>query len=210
MIRKALCLIPATAVVFGLFWTLQGMIRVAATPPDLHHQLHMVDFVRIKKEQTLVKKDRLKPKKPIPKKQPQKPKIDIKKEIQVEKKPLLQAKIDVDLPIDLSAVSALGDAYVSGSGSHDVSTSILPLSTIEPIYPKRAKMMKKEGYVKLEFTITAFGTVKDVKIVESRPAQIFDTSAKNALLKWKFKPKVVENHAVEQRAVIQIDYRLSS
>ena len=210
MIRKTLCLIPAAAVVFGLFWTLQGMIRVATTPPAMHDQMHMVDFVRIKKEQTLVKKNRLKPKKPVPKKQPKKPKIDIKKEIQPEEKPLLQAKIDIDLPIDLSAVSALGDAYVSGSGRHDVSTSVLPLSTIEPIYPKRAKMMKKEGYVKLEFTITAFGTVKDVEIVDSQPAKIFDTSAKNALLKWKFKPKVVENQAVEQRAVIQIDYRLSS
>jgi protein TonB len=210
MIRKVLCLIPAAVVVFGLFWMLESMIRVASTPPVLPDQHHMVDFVRIKKEQHLAKKERLKPKKPIPKKQPPKPKIDIKKEVQVEKKPLLNANIDLDLPIDLSAVSALGDAHVSGFGSQDVSTNVLPLSTIQPIYPKRAKMMKKEGYVKLEFTITAFGTVKDVEIVESQPAQIFDTSAKNALLKWKFKPKVVENQTVEQRAVIQIDYRLSS
>jgi protein TonB len=71
-------------------------------------------------------------------------------------------------------------------------------------------MMKKEGYVKLEFTITAFGTVKDVAVVESRPANLFDTSAKNALLKWKFKPKVIASQAVEQRAMIQIDFRLNS
>lgn len=210
MTRKALCLVPAAIVVFGLFWTLQSMIRVAAAPPVIQDRRHMVDFVRVKKEQHLTKKERLKPKKPVAKKQPLKPRIDIKKEIQVEKKPLLQANIDMDLPIDLSAVSALGDAYVSGSGSQAVSTNILPLSTIQPIYPKRAKMMRKEGYVKLEFTITAMGTVKNIHIVESNPAKIFDTSAKNALLRWKFKPKVVENQAVEQRAVIQIDYRLSS
>jgi protein TonB len=91
-----------------------------------------------------------------------------------------------------------------------VSTNVLPLSTIQPIYPKRAKMMKREGYVKLEFTITPFGTVKDVAVVESKPPKLFDNSAKNALLKWKFKPKVVASQAVEQRAMIQIDFRLNT
>lgn len=210
MIRISLSLFPALLVVFGLFWILQSMIRVASTPPVMHEQLHVVDFIRLKKEQTLVKKERVKPKKPVPKKQPLKPKVDIKKDVKVVKQPLLHANIDVDLPIDLSAVSALGDAYVSGFGTQEVSTNVLPLSTIQPIYPKRAKMMKKEGYVKLEFTITAFGTVKDVEVVESHPAKLFDTSAKNALLKWKFKPKVVANRAVEQRAIIQIDYRLNT
>ena len=210
MIRISLSLFPALLVVFGLFWILQSMIRVASTPPVMHEQLHVVDFIRLKEEQTLVKKERVKPKKPVPKKQPLKPKVDIKKDVKVVKQPLLHANIDVDLPIALSAVSALGDAYVSGFGTQEVSTNVLPLSTIQPIYPKRAKMMKKEGYVKLEFTITAFGTVKDVEVVESHPAKLFDTSAKNALLKWKFKPKVVANRAVEQRAIIQIDYRLNT
>jgi protein TonB len=196
--------------VFGLFWTLSSMIQVATMPEAKQEQLHLVGVVRLKKEPPLVTKERLKPQKPVPKKQPHKPKIDIKKEVQVEKQPLIRANIDVDLPIDLSAVSALGDAFVSGFGTQEVSTNVLPLSTIQPIYPKRAKMMKKEGYVKLEFTITPFGTVKDVAVVESQPPRLFDTSAKNALLKWKFKPKVVASRAVEQRAVIQIDFKLNS
>jgi protein TonB len=210
MLRFPLSILPAIVVVFGLFWTLSSMIQVATAPPTLDEQRHLVDFVRLKNEQTLVKKERVKPKKPVPKKHPPKPRIDFKKAVQVEKQPLLHANIDVDLPIDLSATSALGDAFVSGFGTQEVSTSVLPLSTIQPIYPKRAKMMKKEGYVKLEFTITAFGTVKDVAVVESRPANLFDTSAKNALLKWKFKPKVIASQAVEQRAMIQIDFRLNS
>lgn len=210
MLRIPLSFLPALVVVFGLFWTLSSMIQVASKPPAMEEQLHLVDFVRLKKEPPLVRKERVKPQKPVPKKQPLKPKIDIKKEIQVEKQPLLHAKIDVDLPIDLSAVSALGDAYVSGFGTGEVSTNVLPLSTIQPIYPKRAKMMKKEGYVKLEFTITPFGTVKDVAVVESQPPKLFDNSAKSALLKWKFKPKVVASQAIEQRAKIQIDFRLNS
>jgi periplasmic protein TonB len=210
MIRFALSIVPALLVVFGLFWTLTSMIQVATAPSVTQEQLHLVDFVRLKKEPPLIRKERLKPKKPVPKKQPLKPEIDIKKAVQVEKQPLRHADIDVDLPLDLSAVSALGDAFVSGFGTQAVSANVLPLSTIQPIYPKRAKLMKKEGYVKLAFTITAFGTVKDVEVVESQPPKLFDTSAKSALLKWKFKPKVVASQAVEQRALIQIDFRLNS
>ncbi len=207
---RALSIVPAVAVVFGLFWILQGMIHVAVAPPTVREKLHPVDFVRLKKERPLIKKERVKPKKPKPQKEMHKPKIDIKKEVKVEKQPPMHADMDLDLSIDLSAVSALGDAYVSGFGKQEINTNVLPLSTIQPIYPKRAKMMKKEGYVKLEFTITPFGTVKDVEIVASHPARLFDNSAKNALLKWKFKPKVVADQAVEQRAMIQIDYRLNS
>lgn len=210
MIRIIASIVPAAVVVIGLFWILQGMIGVASAPDASQEKLHMVDFVRLKREQTLVKKERVKPKKPVIRKQPRKPKIDVNKEVQVDRQPLFRTDIDLDLPIDLSAVSALGDAYVSGFGSQEVSTNVLPLSTVQPIYPKRAKMMKKEGYVKLEFTITTFGTVKDVDVVESQPAELFDASARNALLKWKFKPKVVESRTVEQRAIIQIDFELNT
>jgi protein TonB len=207
---RVVCVVPAVAVVLALFWVLQSMIRVAAAPPALHRPLHLVDFVRVDKERPLVKKKRFKPEKPTPAKQPVKPKIHVQQSLQMEKMPLLQANIDLDVPIDLSAVSVLGDAPVAAPGGREISTNVLPLATIPPVYPRRARMMRKEGYVKLEFTITIFGTVKDVEIVESSPPRLFDTSAKNALLRWKFKPKANGKQAVEQRAVIQIDYRLDS
>ena len=70
-------------------------------------------------------------------------------------------------------------------------------------------MMKKEGFVKLEFTITAFGAVKEVAVVESDPPQLFDDCATRALLKWKFKPRVEQDKAVEQRAMVQMDFKLN-
>ena len=47
-----------------------------------------------------------------------------------------------------------------------------------------------EGWVKLSFDITAFGTVENVKVLESQPRRIFDMAAKRALYKWKYKPKI--------------------
>ncbi len=208
MIRTVLSVIPAIGLVFLLFWSLQMMIKVGGKPLVESKDLHMVDFVRLKKEQQLTKKERVKPKKPKPKKEPPKPKVNIQKNVKVTKKPLIHEKIDMDLPLNLSAVSALGDASVSAFGGREISTNVIPLARINPIYPKRAKMMKKEGYVKMEFTITTFGTVKDVEVVESNPEGLFDSSAKRAILKWKFRPKLEEGQAVEQRAMLQIDFKL--
>ena len=107
----------------------------------------------------------------------------------------------------MAATSALGDAMVATSGGA-VNANVIPLARINPIYPKRAKMMKIEGFVALEFTITQLGTVRDIKILNSQPPKIFDRSASRALSKWKFKPKVVNQVAVEQRASVQINFKL--
>jgi len=206
--RTIFSILPAVLIVFGLFWVLQSMIKIGTTPVLSEDNLQIVDFIRLKKEQTLVKKERVKPKKPKPKKEPIRPKVQIQKNVKVVKQPMLHEKIDLDLPLDLSATSALGDAFVSGVGNREISTNVIPIARVNPIYPRRAKRMKKEGYVKLEFTITTFGTVKDVKVVESKPVGLFDSSAKRAILKWKFRAKMDEGQAVEQRAMLQIDFKL--
>ncbi len=207
--RSFISLFPAALIVFGIFWVLQKMVNVGTDHKVTDENLRMVDFIRLKKEQQLMKKQRVKPKKPKPKKEPIKPKINIQKNVKVVKQPMLMEKLDIDLPLVLSAVSALGDAFVSAGTARAISTNVIPIARIDPIYPRRAKRMKKEGYVKLEFTITTFGTVKDVKVVEANPLGLFDSSAKRAILKWKFRPKMEEGTAVEQRAMLQIDFKLN-
>lgn len=116
--------------------------------------------------------------------------------------------MNINLPINMAASSALGDALVATAGGREVNANVIPLARINPIYPKRAKMMKKEGFVLLEFTITQVGSVKDIDVVEAQPPNIFDRSAKRALAKWKFKPKIENNLAIEQRASVKINFEL--
>lgn len=171
--------------------------------------LKVIDFVRLKREERLTRKERVKPKKPKPKKPLIAPKVKINKPKPPEpmNRPPVKA-LALNLPVDLSATSALGDALVGGFGDRAVNANVVPLARINPVYPKRARMMKKEGYVKLEFTITEVGSVKDIEVVESQPPSLFDRSATRALLKWKFKPKMEENQMVAQRASVQIDFKL--
>ncbi|MFH2066843.1 MAG: energy transducer TonB [Pseudomonadota bacterium] len=209
MIRYTLGLLPACVAVFLLFWGLQGMIGVGRVLVIRRDDLHLVDFVRLNKEQVVTPKERKTVSKPKPIKNPAKPKVDVKREIEVVRQPLLPEKIDYTPSLDLSAVSGLGDAMVDGFGGKEISADVLPLARIEPIYPKRAKMMKKEGYVKLEFVITPFGTVRNVKVVDADPPGLFDDSACRAVLRWKFKPKIENDKPIEQLAMIQIDFKLN-
>ena len=79
---------------------------------------------------------------------------------------------------------------------------------INPIYPRDAAMNGIEGWVKLEFTITETGTVKSPRVIDSKPPRVFNREAMRAILKWKFKPRVVDGVAVERLATQTIDFTL--
>jgi protein TonB len=86
---------------------------------------------------------------------------------------------------------------------------IIPIVTIAPNYPRKAAIAKIEGWVKVEFTITETGTVINPKVVDSRPPRIFDREALRAILKYKFKAKIVDGVHQQQVATQQIDFKLA-
>jgi protein TonB len=85
---------------------------------------------------------------------------------------------------------------------------IIPVVMIRPVYPREAMVDGIEGWVKIEFTITAIGTVKDPQVVDAEPARIFNREAIRAILKSKFKPRVIDGVAVDRRASLIIDFAL--
>lgn len=80
---------------------------------------------------------------------------------------------------------------------------------LPPEYPRKAAQAGQEGWVKLEFTITPSGTVKDPKVVASSPRRVFDRSALKAIRKWRFKPKMLNGKAVSRRAIQLIEFSLA-
>ncbi len=73
----------------------------------------------------------------------------------------------------------------------------LPIVRVEPIYPTRAASRGVEGYVIMEFTVTSNGSVTDPVVVEAEPSSIFNSAAERAVLKWKYKPRVVDGVPVD-------------
>lgn len=86
----------------------------------------------------------------------------------------------------------------------------LPITRVEPIYPRRALMRGIEGYVLLEFVVTRTGTVQDPVVLVAEPPGYFDRAALNAVMKFKYLPRVVDGVAmdvpgVRARLVFEID-----
>ena len=59
------------------------------------------------------------------------------------------------------------------------------------------------------FTITRDGRVRDARVVQSNPAELFDESALRAIRAWSFEPPTHAGRPVEQAARQRFEFRLS-
>ena len=96
----------------------------------------------------------------------------------------------------VDANSAMSKMKMSADNDRD----IIPLVRINPDYPPRALSRGIQGWVIVQFTISATGTVKDQKVVDSSN-KIFDEAALKAIARWRYNPKVEEGVAVERKGV---------
>jgi protein TonB len=94
----------------------------------------------------------------------------------------------------VDARGAMSRLSMSAGSDRDV----IPLVRINPDYPPRAQTRGIEGYVIVQFTITATGTVKDPIVVEAQPKGMFDDAALKAIARWRYNPKVESGVAVER------------
>ncbi len=82
------------------------------------------------------------------------------------------------------------------------------LSKTRPVYPRDALQRGQEGWVKVSFTITEQGRIENPAVVSSRPRQIFDQAALEAIMQWRFRPKMVSGKPVQTLAIQEIRFTL--
>ncbi len=82
------------------------------------------------------------------------------------------------------------------------------IQRVNPNYPARALRQQVSGWVDLEFTITEFGDVTDVRVVDADPKRIFDRDAVRAVQAWKFRPKLENGQAVATSARQRLEFSL--
>ncbi len=209
MKRLLLALPLGLMATFALFWLMQWMIGGQRAVPRSSKKILMTEFVRLKKESTVQTKQRQLPE-PPPEKQPPPPPPAAMQPTPVAAQadtPRLDMPA-LDIPLNSSRFAG---SVVTGiqMGQGKISTNLIPLVRIPPRYPMRAARRRIEGWVKVEFTITEQGTVKNPVIVESHPSDIFDRAALNAIRRWKFKPKIIDGIPFEQRAIQILKFKLS-
>ena len=79
----------------------------------------------------------------------------------------------------------------------------MPLYEPIPVYPKTALARGIEGFVIVEFSIDAGGTVVDSRVVKARPSNVFNKAALVAVKKFRFIPRYVDGKPVSTKGVRQ-------
>ena len=82
------------------------------------------------------------------------------------------------------------------------------ISGPKPRYPRNAERRGIEGFVELEFTISASGSVEDVLVIRSEPEGVFEESATRALSRWRYQPRLVDDTPVSETKQIRMGFHL--
>lgn len=220
MKRLSIAFLGALLISISLFWLMQFMITNNQQPLKKAENLHMTEFVRLTRESSPLKqRERDIPEPPPATKQPPpSPELQTQPTAIDQAQPLDMAVPNLDIPLQSARFKSSVTAGISlgqpsptaaGSGMGAISTDLIPLVRIKPRYPIRAQRRRISGWVKIEFTITATGTVEDPVVIASQPENIFDREALRAISRWKFKPKIIDGQAVEQRAIQTMDFKFA-
>lgn len=205
-LRTIFAAVLAVAVTFGLFLFMHELISSGKDNRAELDAIAGIHFGPVEIPDEVMTKSRRKPPKPPPPKDPPPPpKMQVSKMDQQ-----MQNMPQMDMPnLDVPMVGGAG-MFIGNFQQVDQTAEgdIIPVVRIAPMYPREAAMNGTEGWVEVEFTITEVGTVKDPKVVRSEPPRIFNREAIRAILKWKFKPRVIDGVAVERRATQIIDFNL--
>ena len=93
----------------------------------------------------------------------------------------------------------------------DVTKGLVPIVQPAPVYPPRARARGLEGFAIVEFTVTAQGTTRDIRIVETSHTGIFDRPTIEAAENIIYKPRMVDGKAVDVPGVrVKFEYKLAA
>lgn len=187
--RLVIGLILGLAITLSLFWVMQYLIATADRTLNEDAAGSLVDFVRVKRDES-VKQRQLKPKKPpppdAPPPQPPTPQLE---SLNANAEKIAISDVPVETDIEMT-----GGGFSLGVGEGDY----LPIVKVAPIYPNRALTRGIEGYCVVQYTVTKQGTVKDPVVVEDQcTSSLFYSASLNAALKFKYKPRIMDGEAVE-------------
>jgi protein TonB len=199
--RYGIALLLAVVMTFLLLWGMQALIVGGNKAMTEAPRGNVLDFIRLKKDEQVLKKER-KPQKPDKPKEPPPPMVAPQMQQNNPNSEALSSSFAADIQIDAGLSGGL--SLDSGDGDY------LPIVKVAPIYPRRAQARGIAGYVIVEFTVTKNGSVKDPVVVEANPESLFDRAAMDAVLKFKYKPRVVDGEAmavagVQNKITFQID-----
>jgi protein TonB len=190
--RYSLSIVLAVIVTLLLLWSMQRLITGGENAMTDAPRGNVLDFIRLKKDETVQTKERKPQKPPKPETPP-----PLMQQPQMQQTNPNAETVSISFDADIGASSGLsgGISLDGGDGEY------LPIVKVAPIYPRRAQSRGIEGFVIIEFTVTKNGSVRDPQVVQAEPEGIFDRAAMDAAMKFKYKPRIVDGVAMEVAGV---------
>jgi protein TonB len=193
-LRMLIALLLGAASALSLAWFMGYLIESSEMSMQNSQRVQMLDFVRIKREENVARKDRM----------PERPQLNKAPEVP----PVPQSQLDglgdqlavTAIPANISADIGQG-SFGFGAGEGDY----LPIVKVAPIYPQRAASRGISGDCLVMYTVTTAGTVKDAEVVKEECVNsVFYRSSVEAALRFKYKPRVVNGEPIEVRGVLNM------
>jgi periplasmic protein TonB len=184
--RYVFAIVTGVIVTLSLLFVMHLLIAYGEEAITKPRARHMLEFVRVKRNENVQTED-IKPEKPPP-----------PPEVPPEVPPQDMDNVDPNAAtVNIPPPAVSNDMQIGGPGGMNIAEGdYLPIVRVAPVYPARALSRGVEGYVDMSFTVTTAGTVKD-PVVTFSTSSLFDRAATQAVLKFKYKPRVVDGQPVE-------------
>jgi protein TonB len=92
----------------------------------------------------------------------------------------------------------------SGGETREASVTSPPV----PVYPIAAARNRQEGWVEVEFTVAADGSIQNAHVTGSQPSRIFDREAIAAVQRAKWQPRLENGQPVASTMRRRIEFKL--
>jgi protein TonB len=193
--RVFISIFLAIVVTFSLFWGMQALIFMDKMEKPTKEKRARINLGEVRDATEMEQKVR-KPDKP-----------------DEQEAPPEAAPPEMDNSADTNAISLAAPTAqantgieMGGGGGFAMSDGdMLPIVRVQAQYPRRASERGLEGYVVLTFTVNKLGRTENVTVLEST-SRVFEKSAIKAVLKYRYKPKVVDGDPV---ATPGVTYKLT-
>lgn len=106
------------------------------------------------------------------------------------------ARVAQQQPAAAAAPVAAAPRPVARAATDESISEAVLIRQVNPRYPTAAMRANQEGWVDVEMTVGADGTVGNVSVVDAQPKHVFDRSAIDAVSKWEFKPASRNGEAI--------------
>jgi TonB family protein len=106
-----------------------------------------------------------------------------------------------------AARNAWTDRIIAMESAKPLPASAMKFTTyVPPEFPSTAASRGIEGWVDVEFTVTASGATRDISVADGSHDRMFRPEAIEAVAQWRFEPRIFMDRPIDQRTHTRVRF----